>query len=132
MKDHLILFFVLLTGKLYAIGMLYTLNSRVMLRERMRSTDLGRTSLAGTWQWDQADETARIFGPLSEPPQALDAPASMHSSGPAAAWHNSCGSPRIDTASISDDHSNDLETADATQSGLTDAREISVTMRHRL
>jgi hypothetical protein len=66
MKDHLILFFVLLTGKLYAIGMLYTLNSRVMLRERMRSTDLGRTSLAGTWQWDQADETARIFGPLSE------------------------------------------------------------------
>lgn len=65
MKDHLVLFFVLLTGKLYAIGMLYTLNSRVMLRERMRSNDFGRTSL-GTWQWDQDSRTTRNLGSLSE------------------------------------------------------------------
>jgi hypothetical protein len=65
MKDHLILFFVLLTGKLYLIGMLYTLNSRVMLRERMRSHDFGRTSL-GTWQWDQESRTTRTFGSVSE------------------------------------------------------------------
>jgi hypothetical protein len=53
LKDHLVLFFVLLTGKLYVIGMLRTLNSRVKLRERMKSHDLGRTSL-GDFQWDQA------------------------------------------------------------------------------
>jgi hypothetical protein len=65
MKDHLILFFVLLAGKLYLIGMLYTLNSRVMLRERMRSHDFGRTSL-GTWQWEQETRTTRTFGSGSE------------------------------------------------------------------
>ncbi|KAF8238755.1 hypothetical protein L208DRAFT_1354514 [Tricholoma matsutake] len=76
MKDHLVLFFVLLTGKLYAIGMLYTLNSRVMLRERMRSNDFGRTSL-GTWQWDQDSRTTRNLGSLSEPPKSFDASATM-------------------------------------------------------
>jgi len=35
-RDHLILFFVLLSGKLYTIGMLRTLNSRAKLRVRMR------------------------------------------------------------------------------------------------
>jgi len=40
-KDHLILFFVLLTGKLYSIGMIYALNSRAVLRERMKSNDFG-------------------------------------------------------------------------------------------
>lgn len=53
LKDHLVLFFVLLTGKLYVIGMLRTLNSRAKLRERMKSHDLGRTSL-GDFQWDRA------------------------------------------------------------------------------
>ncbi|KAF9478173.1 hypothetical protein BDN70DRAFT_65061 [Pholiota conissans] len=52
--DHLVLFFVLLTGKFYTFGMLRTLNSRAKLRQRMNSQDLGlgRTSLS-SWQWDQ-------------------------------------------------------------------------------
>lgn len=50
-SDHLVLFFVLLTGKFYTFGMLRTLNARIRLRERMKSHDLGRTSLSG-WQWD--------------------------------------------------------------------------------
>jgi len=53
-KDHLVLFFVVITGKLYTIGLLRTLNSRVRLRERMKSHDLGRTSLAD-WRWEQSD-----------------------------------------------------------------------------
>ncbi|KAF8076479.1 hypothetical protein FPV67DRAFT_1664740 [Lyophyllum atratum] len=59
-QDHLILFFVLLTGKLYAIGMLHTLNSRAKLRQRMKSNDLGRASL-GDWQWDQATGPDRLL-----------------------------------------------------------------------
>ncbi|KAF9464472.1 hypothetical protein BDZ94DRAFT_496392 [Collybia nuda] len=53
LKDHLILFFLLLTGKLYVVGMLRTLNSRVKLRQRMKSYDRGRTSV-GAFQWDRA------------------------------------------------------------------------------
>ncbi|KAJ7241903.1 hypothetical protein B0H12DRAFT_1326143 [Mycena haematopus] len=50
--DDLVMFFVFITAKLYAIGLLRTLNARVRLRERLQSTDLGRTSLAN-WTWDQ-------------------------------------------------------------------------------
>jgi hypothetical protein len=49
---HLVVFFVLLTGKLYTLGLLRTLNSRVKLRQRMKSHDMGRTSLSD-WQWEQ-------------------------------------------------------------------------------
>jgi hypothetical protein len=52
MGDHLVLFFVLMTGKFYTFGMLRTLNSRAKLRRRMQSHNLGRTSLTG-WNWDQ-------------------------------------------------------------------------------
>ncbi|KAF8897844.1 hypothetical protein BD779DRAFT_405271 [Infundibulicybe gibba] len=48
--DHLVLFFTLLTGKLYAIGLLRTLNSRMKLRQRMQSRKFGRTSL-----WDRPE-----------------------------------------------------------------------------
>ncbi|PPQ65584.1 hypothetical protein CVT26_000533 [Gymnopilus dilepis] len=53
--DHLVLFFVLLTGKFYTFGMLRTLNSRQKLRREIRAHErgLGRTSLS-TWQWDRA------------------------------------------------------------------------------
>lgn len=44
--------FILLTGKFYILGMLRTLNSRPKLRERMKSHDLGRTSLSD-WTWNQ-------------------------------------------------------------------------------
>lgn len=53
-QDNLVLLFVLLTGKLYAYCLLRTLNSRTRLRERMKSHDLGRTSL-GDWQWNQGE-----------------------------------------------------------------------------
>ena len=53
MGDHLVLFFVLMTGKFYTFGMLRTLNSRAKLRRRMQSHSLGRTSLTG-WNRDQA------------------------------------------------------------------------------
>ncbi|KAJ6539550.1 hypothetical protein B0H19DRAFT_1179568 [Mycena capillaripes] len=60
-NDDLVLFFVFITAKLYAIGLLRTLNARAKLRQRIDSTDLGRTSLA-TWSWEQDQqklETAR-------------------------------------------------------------------------
>ncbi|KAJ7498641.1 hypothetical protein FB451DRAFT_5230 [Mycena latifolia] len=59
--DDLVLFFVFLTAKLYTIGLLRTLNARAKLRERINSTDMGRTSLAN-WSWNQdheKQETAR-------------------------------------------------------------------------
>ncbi|KDR83892.1 hypothetical protein GALMADRAFT_683195 [Galerina marginata CBS 339.88] len=53
--DHLVLFFVLLSGKFYTFGMLRTLNSRAKLRQEMEScaNEIGRTTLS-TWEWDQA------------------------------------------------------------------------------
>lgn len=63
--DHLVLFFVLLTGKLYVFGMLRTLNSRVKLRERMKSHDLGRTSLEN-WSWEQSMSGGRAPSLLRE------------------------------------------------------------------
>ncbi|KZP03371.1 hypothetical protein FIBSPDRAFT_905071 [Athelia psychrophila] len=46
-------FFFVMTGKLYTVGFLRTLNVRTKLRERLHSQDLGRVSL-GNWTWDQA------------------------------------------------------------------------------
>ncbi|KZP20163.1 hypothetical protein FIBSPDRAFT_954777 [Athelia psychrophila] len=46
-------FFFVMTGKLYTVGFLRTLNVRTKLRERLQSQDLGRVSL-GNWTWDQA------------------------------------------------------------------------------
>ncbi|KAF5388130.1 hypothetical protein D9615_000481 [Tricholomella constricta] len=55
---------------LYTIGMLRTLNSRAKLRQRMKSHDLGRTSL-GEWQWDQATNPSSFSSNLlSEVPRA--------------------------------------------------------------
>ncbi|GLB33890.1 hypothetical protein LshimejAT787_0107740 [Lyophyllum shimeji] len=83
LQDHLILFFVLLTGKLYAIGMLHTLNSRAKLRRRMESQDLGRISL-GNWQWDKAsgpDARRPSHTALpAEPPVAFNASDPVRSS----------------------------------------------------
>ncbi|CCM00671.1 uncharacterized protein FIBRA_02710 [Fibroporia radiculosa] len=47
---HLDLFFILLTGKLYTLGILRTLNSRTRFRERLVSTDQGRTTLS-KFEW---------------------------------------------------------------------------------
>ncbi|KAF5321232.1 hypothetical protein D9619_000492 [Psilocybe cf. subviscida] len=73
-SDHLVLFFVLLTGKFYTFGMLRTLNARIRLRERMKSHDLGRTSLSG-WQWDasstQVERQSSLLS-IPKPPQLFD------------------------------------------------------------
>ncbi|KAI0254854.1 hypothetical protein BJV78DRAFT_1120509 [Lactifluus subvellereus] len=54
---HLVLFFLLLTGKFYTLGILRSLNSRPDLRGRMTSDDIGRRSLS-EWQWDGEPENA--------------------------------------------------------------------------
>lgn len=48
--NQLVLLFLILTGKLYTMGLLRTLNSKVNFRERFDSTDIGRTSLSD-WSW---------------------------------------------------------------------------------
>lgn len=63
-SDHLVLFFVLLTGKFYAFGMLRTLNARARLHSGMNSHDLGRTSLS-SWQW--ASSSTHVGRQLSIP-----------------------------------------------------------------
>lgn len=69
--DHLVLFFVLLTGKFYTFGMLRTLNSRAKLRRRMHSKDIGRVTL-GTWEREQeAAQMDRRFS-LPDLSQSVD------------------------------------------------------------
>ena len=57
-RTHLDLFFALLTGKLYTLGILRTLNSRTILRERLQSIPLGRQSLS-RWEWAEPRENFR-------------------------------------------------------------------------
>ncbi|KAH9060975.1 hypothetical protein EDB87DRAFT_1683089 [Lactarius vividus] len=54
-SHHLVLFFSLMTGKLYTLGILRSLNSRPDLRGRMTSDDIGRRSLSD-WQWSNESE----------------------------------------------------------------------------
>ncbi|KAI9467162.1 hypothetical protein BJY52DRAFT_50917 [Lactarius psammicola] len=54
-SHHLVLFFSLMTGKLYTLGILRSLNSRPDLRGRMTSDDIGRRSLSD-WQWGSESE----------------------------------------------------------------------------
>ncbi|KAJ7368605.1 hypothetical protein DFH08DRAFT_831794 [Mycena albidolilacea] len=60
-NDSLVLFFVFITAKLYAIGLLRTLNARARLRERIGSADLGRTTL-DNWSWDQDQSRQETAG----------------------------------------------------------------------
>ncbi|KAJ7682554.1 hypothetical protein DFH06DRAFT_1161517 [Mycena polygramma] len=60
-NDDLVLFFVFITAKLYTIGLLRTLNARAKFRERINSTDIGRTSL-GAWSWDQDQQKQDASG----------------------------------------------------------------------
>lgn len=56
-SHHLVLFFWLMTGKLYTLGVLRSLNSRPDLRGRMTSDNIGRRSLS-EWQWgDESENT---------------------------------------------------------------------------
>ncbi|KAI0650549.1 hypothetical protein C8Q79DRAFT_392117 [Trametes meyenii] len=51
---HLDLFFAILTGKVYTLGILRTLNSRTQFRAGLHTSHLGRRSLTG-WDWATAD-----------------------------------------------------------------------------
>jgi hypothetical protein len=44
-----------MTGKLYTLGIMRSLNSRPDLRGWMTSVDMGRTSVSD-WQWDDENE----------------------------------------------------------------------------
>ncbi|KAJ8469210.1 hypothetical protein ONZ51_g9147 [Trametes cubensis] len=52
---HLDLFFAILTGKVYTLGILRTLNSRTQFRAGMHTSHLGRRSLTG---WGQGEPQA--------------------------------------------------------------------------
>ena len=52
MQQSLALFFIIVTGKVYALSLMHTINSRQAMRERFKSHDLGRTSLS-QFQWSQ-------------------------------------------------------------------------------
>lgn len=83
LKNHPVLFFVLLTGKFYAIGMLMALNSRVKLRERMKARDIihdvGRMS-SSQLRWDTARNGVSQPDALPEVRPTLDTPAQPHRS----------------------------------------------------
>ncbi|KAI0677355.1 hypothetical protein C8Q78DRAFT_1074062 [Trametes maxima] len=51
---HLDLFFAILTGKVYTLGILRTLNARAQFRAGLHTSRLGRRSLTG-WDWAAAD-----------------------------------------------------------------------------
>ena len=52
LQQSLALFFIIVTGKVYALSLMHTINSRQAMRERLKSHDLGRTSLS-QFQWSQ-------------------------------------------------------------------------------
>ncbi|TFK88931.1 hypothetical protein K466DRAFT_51941 [Polyporus arcularius HHB13444] len=52
-EANLDLFFAILTGKVYTLGLLRTLNKRTQFRARLHSGDLGRQSLS-EWEWAAA------------------------------------------------------------------------------
>ncbi|KAL1738729.1 hypothetical protein HDZ31DRAFT_69686 [Schizophyllum fasciatum] len=67
-----VLLFALICGKLYAIGLLRTLNARDKLRARMKGQDLGRVSL-GNWDWAGAS----ILPPVERPPSFVSPNATL-------------------------------------------------------
>ncbi|OJT05325.1 hypothetical protein TRAPUB_3766 [Trametes pubescens] len=59
---HLDLFFAILTGKVYTLGLLRTLNSRTQFRAGMHTSHLGRRSLT-EWDFANAEADAHARGP---------------------------------------------------------------------
>jgi hypothetical protein len=58
-SHNLVLFFWLMTGKFYTLGIMRSLNSRPNLRDWMTSDGIGRTSLSD-WQWGDEQETSVV------------------------------------------------------------------------
>jgi hypothetical protein len=52
LEQTLTLFFIIITGKVYALSLMHTINSRQAMRERFKSHDHGRTSLS-RFQWSE-------------------------------------------------------------------------------
>lgn len=52
LEETLALFFIIITGKVYALSLMHTINSRRAMRERFKSHDFGRTSLS-RFQWPE-------------------------------------------------------------------------------
>ncbi|TDL29233.1 hypothetical protein BD410DRAFT_9919 [Rickenella mellea] len=59
----LILFFIIITGKLYLLGLLRSLNSRSQLRQRLCSADMGRQSL-GNWTFNHGTSRSGSHGAI--------------------------------------------------------------------
>ena len=59
LQQSLALFFIVVTGKVYALSLMHTINSRQAMRERLKSHDLGRTSLS-QFQWSQPQPRALV------------------------------------------------------------------------
>jgi hypothetical protein len=69
LQQSLALFFIVVTGKVYALSLMHTINSRQAMRERLKSHDLGRTSLS-QFQWSQP---RTLVGPNDLPtPEVCD------------------------------------------------------------
>lgn len=77
MQQGLALFFIVITGKVYALSLMHTINSRRAMRERFKSHDLGRTSLS-QFQWSEP-RTLVGSGDLPTPevinPRSIDKPS---------------------------------------------------------
>ena len=77
LEQTLTLFFIVITGKVYALSLMHTINSRRAMRERFKSHDFGRTSLS-RFQWSEPRtlvgsndlSTLEVSGPRS-----IDAPS---------------------------------------------------------
>ncbi|KAF8484621.1 hypothetical protein DFH94DRAFT_714891 [Russula ochroleuca] len=65
-SHNLVLFFWLMTGKFYTLGIMRSLNSRPGLRDCMTSDDVGRTSLSD-WQWGDEHENSVARRPSETP-----------------------------------------------------------------
>ncbi|KAJ3732870.1 hypothetical protein DFJ43DRAFT_284286 [Lentinula guzmanii] len=80
-EGNLVLFFLLLSGKLYSYGLLRTLNSRDGFRLRLNSNNLGRATL-GDCHWDRTNGShthlSTAVATISEPPKSLDTTSLPH------------------------------------------------------
>ncbi|OBZ76054.1 hypothetical protein A0H81_03888 [Grifola frondosa] len=71
---HLDLFFIIITAKVYTLGLLRTLNKRTQLRERLHSNDLGRHSLSDC-QWDAQAPAPPTVRECVAPNESMVSPA---------------------------------------------------------
>lgn len=71
LQQALALFFIIITGKVYALSLMHTINSRRAMRERFKSHDLGMTSLS-RFQWSEPRTLVDPNGLLVSTPEVSD------------------------------------------------------------